>query len=103
MENCIACTCSLNRSQPLGETEDDGAVFSLYLRRVHCDVDESSDNRRLWTSEIHRSIKAGTLGRLVRHLAPVGEDEEISYRMCFLATYRTYTSGKEVLDHLEDW
>ena len=78
-------------------------MFSLYLLRVHCDVDESSDNRRLWTSEIHRSIKAGTLGRLVRHLAPAGEDEEISYRMCFLATYRTYTSGKEVLDHLEDW
>ena len=90
-------------SQPLGEIDDNGAVFALCLRRVHCDVDESRENRRLWTSEIQRSIKAGTLVRLVRHLAPLGEDEEISYRMCFLATYRSFTNSKEVLDLIEEW
>lgn len=78
-------------------------MFSLGLRKVHCDVDESRENRLLWTSEIHRSIKAGTLARLVRHLAPLGEEEEVSYRLCFLATYRTFTNSMEVLEHLMDW
>ena len=87
----------------MGQTEDEGAVFSLYLRRVHCDVDESRENRRLWTSEVHRSIKAGTLVRLVRQLAPLEEDDEAVYRMCFLATYRTFTSSREVLAHTVEW
>lgn len=84
---------------------EEDAVFSLAHRRVDCNVDESSDNRLLWRAVVEKSVLAGTLARLVRELAPVGEDSEAvaAYRTCFLATYRTFASASDVLSHLTDW
>lgn len=91
--------------QPMGEVEEEDALFSLALRKVHCNMDENSDNRLLWRARVEKSVRAGTLARLVRELAPLGEEEEAvsAYRTCFLSTYRTFASAGDVLGHLTDW
>lgn len=94
-------------TQPMGEVEEEDALISLALRRVHRNVEQTSDNRLLWRAKVEKTVRAGTLARLVRQLAPLGEEEEAdavsAYRTCFLATYRTFASAGDVLGHLTDW
>lgn len=89
----------------MGEVEEEDALFSLALRRVHYNMDQSCDNRLLWRAKVEKSVRAGSLARLVRQLAPL-EEEEVpvsAYRTCFLATYRTFASAVDVLGHVTDW
>ena len=89
----------------MGEVEEEDALISLALRRVDCDMDETSDSRLLWRARIEKSLRAGSLSRLVRQLAPLGEEEESvsAYRTCFLTTYRTFATPDDVLGELTDW
>lgn len=89
----------------MGEVEEDDALISLALRRVHCDVDDSSDSRLLWRARVEKSVRAGSLLRLVRQLAPLGEEEDTvsAYRTCFLTTYRTFATAGDVLDNITEW
>ncbi|XP_019855418.1 PREDICTED: ral guanine nucleotide dissociation stimulator-like 1 isoform X1 [Amphimedon queenslandica] len=88
--------------QPLGEVSENGVIYSLSLRKVHCDVDETQDNRRLWTSQLERSIQYGPADALVDHLVPEDGNVDHSYRMCFLAVYRTFMTPTQLLQCLLD-
>ena len=50
-----------------------------------------------------RTVKAGTVKRLIEYLAPFKTKVDVSYRTCFLATYRTFTTPKEILTVLKEW
>lgn len=88
--------------QSLGEVNENGVVYALSLRKIHCDVDETQDNRRLWTSRVEKSIQHGSAKALVEHLIPDDGNVDPSYRMCFLAVYRTFMSPSELLQCLLD-
>ena len=88
--------------QPLGEVSENGVVYALSLRKVHCDVDETQDNRRLWTSQLEKSIQYGPADALVDHLVPEDGNVDHSYRMCFLAVYRTFMTPTQLLQSLLD-
>ncbi|XP_015989421.2 ral guanine nucleotide dissociation stimulator isoform X6 [Rousettus aegyptiacus] len=47
-----------------------------------------------------RTVKAGTLERLVEHLVPAFQGSDLSYVTVFLCTYRTFTTTQQVLDLL---
>ena len=47
-----------------------------------------------------RTVKAGSVEKLVECLAPYGTETDVSYRMCFLATYRTFLSPSKLLQLL---
>ena len=49
-----------------------------------------------------RTVKAGTVYRLIEYLAPLKTKVDVSYRTCFLATYRTFTTPKKVLTVMEE-
>lgn len=47
-----------------------------------------------------RTVKAGTLERLVEHLVPAFQGSDLSYVTIFLCTYRAFTTTQQVLDLL---
>ncbi|XP_014400683.1 PREDICTED: ral guanine nucleotide dissociation stimulator isoform X2 [Myotis brandtii] len=47
-----------------------------------------------------RTVKAGTLEKLVEHLVPAFQGSDLSYVTIFLCTYRTFTTTQQVLDLL---
>lgn len=47
-----------------------------------------------------RTVKAGTLEKLVEHLVPAFEGSDLSYVTIFLCTYRAFTTTQQVLDLL---
>ena len=49
-----------------------------------------------------RSIKAGSIEKLVEYLAPVCEDPDPSYISCFLLTYRTFLTPERLLNMLTE-
>lgn len=49
-----------------------------------------------------RSIKAGSVEKLVEYLAPVCEDPDPSYISCFLLTYRTFLTPEKLLNLLTE-
>jgi ral guanine nucleotide dissociation stimulator-like 1 len=84
-------------AQYLGEVQEDDIIYSLNLRKVFVDVDETQENRRLWTTEIEKTIHSGSVGSLVQHLAPLGRQFVPFYRLCFLSVYRTFVTPSELL------
>lgn len=53
-----------------------------------------------WETQKHRTIKAGSLAKLVEHLTPANEciDEvDPGYLIAFLTTYQTFSSADEVV------
>lgn len=55
-----------------------------------------------WVSKKVRAVQAGTLEKLVEHLAPHPEVMEVShtYRTCFLCTYRSFAEPARVVELL---
>lgn len=83
--------------QALGKVYENGMIYALTLRKVYCDVDETKENRLLWTSQVERSVQYGTVTALVEYLAPLDIEIDHSYRVCFLAVYRTFITPTELL------
>jgi len=87
---------------------DDGIVFVEYSHRIHYNSSSlaTHDNGEvlLRTSEGQkaRSIKAGSVEKLVEYLAPVSEEADPSYLSCFLLTYRTFLTPDKLLQMLTE-
>lgn len=92
-----------------GEERIDGAVYTVYLKKVRyhspsksitTDSDDGISHLE-WETVRVRFVKAGTLCRLVENLASPDTGEiESTYVNVFLATYRTFASPKQVLNLL---
>ncbi|XP_017780060.1 PREDICTED: ral guanine nucleotide dissociation stimulator-like 1 [Nicrophorus vespilloides] len=91
-----------------GEEKADGALYTVYLKKVryhrptrslsssHSDSDDEISHLE-WETVRVRFVKAGTLKRLVEALATDDGELETTYINVFLATYRSFSSPKEVL------
>uniref|UniRef100_A0A8C2AZD4 Ral guanine nucleotide dissociation stimulator n=1 Tax=Cyprinus carpio TaxID=7962 RepID=A0A8C2AZD4_CYPCA len=106
----IEITFEENASQEIGEEVEDGAVFSITLRKVQM-YQSSSKNQRwlgvdsdsglsLYETCKLRTIKAGTLERLVEYMVTAFRGNDSTYVTIFLCTYRTFATTKQVLDLL---
>lgn len=93
-----------------GEEKVDGAVYTVYLKKVRyhrptksVSSDSEDEISHLeWETVKVRFIKAGTLQRLVESLATDDGELESTYINVFLATYRTFATPKQVLSLLLD-
>ena len=77
-------------------------MFSISLKRTRCGNLSREDSHLLWHSHKVRLLKAGTVEKLVEYLAPYRQEVDVSYRTCFLCTYRTFTTTARVLQLLID-
>ena len=55
-----------------------------------------------WIAHKVKTLRAGSIAKLVEHLAPYMEHVDVSYRTCFLCTYRTFSTAGEVLQLLRE-
>ncbi|NXI41330.1 RGL1 protein, partial [Galbula dea] len=100
-----------------GEEVEEGAVYSVTLRRVQIqqaankgarwlgiedDQFSSVDTVSQYETYKIRTIKAGTLEKLVENLLTASGDNDFTYIPTFLSTYRAFTSTKKVLELLLD-
>ncbi|XP_038673453.1 ral guanine nucleotide dissociation stimulator-like isoform X1 [Scyliorhinus canicula] len=99
-------------SQCLSEETVDGAVYSVTQRQVQ--LQQAANKGQQWlgmendqvgttceTVKI-RSIKVGTLEKIVHHLLDALDCGDSPYVSVFLATYRAFTTTQEVLELLLD-
>ncbi|XP_016052141.1 PREDICTED: ral guanine nucleotide dissociation stimulator [Miniopterus natalensis] len=97
-------------TQEIGEELVNGVVYSISLRKVQ--VHHGTNKGQRWlgcenesalnlyeTCKV-RTVKAGTLEKLVEHLVPAFQGSDLSYVTIFLCTYRTFTTTQQVLDLL---
>ncbi|NXW62161.1 RGL1 protein, partial [Eurystomus gularis] len=100
-----------------GEEVEEGAVYHVTLKRVQ--IQQAANKGARWlgvegdqlppehtvsqyeTCKI-RTIKAGTLEKLVENLLTAFGDNDFTYISIFLSTYRGFASTKEVLELLLD-
>ncbi|KAF6075697.1 ral guanine nucleotide dissociation stimulator like 1 [Phyllostomus discolor] len=103
--------------QDWGEEVEEGAVYHVTLKRVQ--IQQAANKGARWlgvegdqlppghtvsqyeTCKI-RTIKAGTLQKLVENLLTAFGDNDFTYISIFLSTYRGFASTKEVLGLLLD-
>ncbi|XP_069645692.1 ral guanine nucleotide dissociation stimulator-like 1 [Haliaeetus albicilla] len=101
--------------QDWGEEVEEGAVYHVTLKRVQ--IQQAANKGARWlgaegdqlppehtvsqyeTCKI-RTIKAGTLEKLVENLLTAFGDNDFTYISIFLSTYRAFASTKEVLELL---
>ncbi|NWX46585.1 RGL1 protein, partial [Steatornis caripensis] len=99
------------------EIEEEGAVYHVTLKRVQ--IQQAANKGARWlgvegdqlppehtvsqyeTCKI-RTIKAGSLEKLVENLLTAFGDNDFTYISIFLSTYRAFASTKEVLELLLD-
>ncbi|NWR79024.1 RGL1 protein, partial [Centropus unirufus] len=109
---------SLSRQSTLqdgGEEVEEGAVYHVTLRRVQIQQAANKGARWLGVEEDElppehtvsqyetckiRTIKAGTLEKLVENLLTSFGDNDFTYISIFLSTYKTFSSTNEVLELL---
>ncbi|NXI44529.1 RGL1 protein, partial [Galbula dea] len=97
------------------EEVEEGAVYSVLLRRVQIQQAEGARGLKVEEDQFSpehtanqyktckiRTIKAGTLEKLVENLLTAFEDNDFTYITIFLSTYRAFASTKEVLELLLD-
>ncbi|XP_054440149.1 ral guanine nucleotide dissociation stimulator isoform X2 [Pteronotus mesoamericanus] len=97
-------------TQEIGEELVNGVVYSISLRKVQAHHGTTKGQRwlgcenesalSLYETCKVRTVKAGTLEKLVEHLVPAFEGSDLSYVTIFLCTYRTFTTTQQVLDLL---
>ncbi|KAJ3603818.1 hypothetical protein NHX12_028559 [Muraenolepis orangiensis] len=97
-------------TQEIGEEEEDGAVFAITLRKVQLHQSASKGQRWLGVDSDSalslyetckvRTIRAGTLERLVEYMVKAFRGKDSSYVTIFLCTYRSFSSTRQVLDLL---
>ncbi|XP_023288550.1 ral guanine nucleotide dissociation stimulator [Orussus abietinus] len=92
-----------------GEERGDGVIYTVYLKKVRyhrptrsLSASDSDDeiSHLEWETVRVRFLKAGTVQRLVESLANDDGELETTYINVFLATYRAFTTPKEVLELL---
>lgn len=97
------------------EEREKDAVYSISLKRVRyrsSDIflpaspeDEESMSGLQWETLRVKTIKAGSLPKLVEHLSPIkvaSEELDPGFLIAFLSTYRTFAKTTEVVDLLFD-
>ncbi|RMX60165.1 hypothetical protein pdam_00010093, partial [Pocillopora damicornis] len=95
------------------EEREDEAIYSVSLKKVRYrssdkflpspDEDEQPVSHLQWEMMKIRTIKAGSLTKLVEHLAPpIASFDEVDpgYIMAFMTTYRTFSTMTEIVDLL---
>ncbi|GCC21394.1 hypothetical protein chiPu_0019864 [Chiloscyllium punctatum] len=97
-------------AQEIGEETEDGAIYTITLRRVQVHQAASKGQRwlgvdsepamNLYETCKVRTIKAGTLEKLVEYLVSAFKGNDSTYVTIFLCTYRAFASTKQVLDLL---
>ncbi|KAG0712339.1 Ral guanine nucleotide dissociation stimulator-like 1 [Chionoecetes opilio] len=95
-----------------GEERNNGAIYTVYLKKVRYHhpsrsiVQDSDDDDEIshleWETVRVRFLKAGTLERLVDSLASETGELESTFVNVFLATYRTFSSTRQVLNLITD-
>ncbi|XP_043287927.1 ral guanine nucleotide dissociation stimulator isoform X2 [Venturia canescens] len=92
-----------------GEERCDGVIYTVYLKKVRyhrptrsLSASDSDDeiSHLEWETVRVRFLKAGTVQRLVESLANDDGELESTYINVFLATYRAFTTPREVLELL---
>jgi len=91
---CIWCLL-----QVVGTECEVDAVYSVSLKRVHYGLG-SNEGHLQWQAHKIRTLRAGTMGKLIEHLSPCEDPVDVSYRTCFVSTYRTFTTAVTVLQLL---
>uniref|UniRef100_A0AAR2K3V2 Ral guanine nucleotide dissociation stimulator-like 1 n=1 Tax=Pygocentrus nattereri TaxID=42514 RepID=A0AAR2K3V2_PYGNA len=103
--------------QDWGEEVEEGAVYSVTLKRVQ--IQQAANKGARWlgaegdrlppghtVSQLEtckiRSIRAGTLERLVETLLTAFGDNDLTYTSIFLSTYRAFAGTQSVLQLLLD-
>ncbi|KAM4038911.1 ral guanine nucleotide dissociation stimulator-like 3 isoform 2-T3 [Anomaloglossus baeobatrachus] len=100
---------TMNPLQEWGEEVEDGAIYGVTLRRVRTerpcgdllDVAPSPGYVHYKTCKV-RSLRAGTLDKLVENLLVEYQGSDHGYVPTFLSTYRAFTSPGKVLEILLD-
>ncbi|KAJ7994065.1 hypothetical protein DPEC_G00262070 [Dallia pectoralis] len=97
-------------TQEIGEEVEDGAVFTITLRKVQLHQSASKGQRwlgvetdsalSLYETCKVRTIKAGTLERLVEYMVSAFSGNDSTYVTIFLCTYRSFASTERVLELL---
>ncbi|XP_034728772.1 ral guanine nucleotide dissociation stimulator-like isoform X5 [Etheostoma cragini] len=100
----------LSSTQEIGEEAEDDAIFTITLRKVQLHQSASKGQRwlgvetdsalSLYETCKVRTIKAGTLERLVEYMVSAFRGKDSTYVTIFLCTYRSFASTKQVLDLL---
>ncbi|XP_053320859.1 ral guanine nucleotide dissociation stimulator-like 3 isoform X2 [Spea bombifrons] len=100
---------TMNPLQEWGEEVEDGAIYGVTLRRVRTEtpageslaVPCSPGYVHYKTCKV-RSLRAGTLQKLVENLLVEYQGNDSGYVPIFLSTYRSFTSSEKVLELLLD-
>ncbi|XP_076425245.1 ral guanine nucleotide dissociation stimulator isoform X13 [Peromyscus maniculatus bairdii] len=97
-------------TQEIGEELINGVIYSISLRKVQLHQGATKGQRwlgcenesalNLYETCKVRTVKAGTLEKLVEHLVPAFQGSDLSYVTIFLCTYRAFTTTQQVLDLL---
>ncbi|KAM4019016.1 ral guanine nucleotide dissociation stimulator isoform 9-T13 [Anomaloglossus baeobatrachus] len=97
-------------AQEIGEELDDGVIYSISLRKVQLHHAATKGQRwlgldsetalSLYETCKVRTIKAGTLEKLVEYLVSAFKGNDSTYVTIFLCTYRAFATTKQVLDLL---
>ncbi|KAG8003622.1 Ral guanine nucleotide dissociation stimulator-like 1 [Nibea albiflora] len=113
----LMCGGASSSVQDWGEEVEEGAIYNVTLKRVQ--IQQAANKgarwlgaegdrlppghtvRQLETCKI-RSIRAGTLERLVETLLTAFGDNDLTYTSIFLSTYRAFASTQTVLQLLLD-
>uniref|UniRef100_A0A6Q2XUX9 Ral guanine nucleotide dissociation stimulator n=1 Tax=Esox lucius TaxID=8010 RepID=A0A6Q2XUX9_ESOLU len=101
----IPCEAPLNATQEIGEEVEDGAVYTITLRKVQIKGQrwlgvETDSALSLYETCKVRTIKAGTLEKLVEYMVAAFRGNDSTYVTIFLCTYRSFATTKQVLDLL---
>ncbi|XP_006136894.2 ral guanine nucleotide dissociation stimulator isoform X2 [Pelodiscus sinensis] len=97
-------------TQEIGEELGEGVIYSISLRKVQLHHTANKGQRwlgfenesalNLYETCKVRTIKAGTLEKLVEYLVSAFKGNDSTYVTIFLCTYRAFTTTKQVLDLL---
>uniref|UniRef100_A0A3Q3SJ54 Ral guanine nucleotide dissociation stimulator n=1 Tax=Mastacembelus armatus TaxID=205130 RepID=A0A3Q3SJ54_9TELE len=97
-------------TQEIGEEAEEDAIFTITLRKMQLHQSASKGQRwlgvetdsalSLYETCKVRTIKAGTLERLVEYMVSAFRGKDSTYVTIFLCTYRSFATTKQVLDLL---
>ncbi|XP_066986341.1 ral guanine nucleotide dissociation stimulator-like 1 isoform X3 [Macrobrachium rosenbergii] len=94
-----------------GEEKCEGAIYTVYLKKVRYhhpsrSITQESDDDEIshleWETVRVKFLKAGTLEKLIESLASDSGELESTFVNVFLATYRTFSSTRQVLNLILD-
>ncbi|XP_021135715.2 ral guanine nucleotide dissociation stimulator isoform X5 [Columba livia] len=104
------CKLQQSSTQEIGEELEDGVIYSISLRKVQLHHTANKGQRwlgfenesalNLYETCKVRTIKAGTLEKLVEYLVSAFKGNDSTYVTIFLCTYRAFATTKQVLDLL---